>query len=51
MWRALPVHPKTAVLFFRGVVGWEALLQAFTLYQGLPLMDREQIAPLLTFLL
>jgi hypothetical protein len=29
----------------------EALLQAFALYQGLPLMDREQIAPLLTFLL
>jgi hypothetical protein len=51
MWRALPVHPKMAVLFFQGVVAQEALLQAFGLYQGLPLMDRERIAPLLTFLL
>jgi hypothetical protein len=51
MWRALPVHPKMAVLFFQGVVAWEALLQAFALYQGLLLMDQEQIAPLLTFLL
>jgi hypothetical protein len=51
MWRALPVHPKMAVLFFRGIVAWEALLQAFALYQGLPLMDRAWIAPLLTILL
>jgi hypothetical protein len=51
MWRALPVHPKMAVLFFRSVVAQEALLQAFSMYQGLPLMNREQMAPLLTFLL
>jgi alpha-D-ribose 1-methylphosphonate 5-triphosphate synthase subunit PhnL len=41
MWQALPVHPKMAVLFFRGVMAWEALVQAFALYQGLPLMDQE----------
>jgi hypothetical protein len=51
MWRALPVHPKMALLFFQGMVAREALLQASALYQGLPLIDREQIAPLLTFLL
>jgi hypothetical protein len=51
MWWALPVHPKMAVLFFWGIVACEALLQGFALYQGLPLMDRERIAPLLTFLL
>jgi hypothetical protein len=44
MWRALPVHPKTAVLFFWGIVAPEALLLAFALYQGLPLMD--QVWPL-----
>jgi hypothetical protein len=51
MWRALVVHPKMAVLFFWGIMAQEALLQAFALYQGLLLMDREPIAPLLTFLL
>jgi hypothetical protein len=33
VWRALPVHPKTVVLFLRGMPACEALVQAFVWYQ------------------
>jgi hypothetical protein len=48
VWRALPVHPKTMVLFLRGVPAREeALFQAFTWYQWLPIGSQECLAPLL----
>jgi hypothetical protein len=51
VWRALLVHPKTAVLFLRGVPAHEALFQAFAWYQWLPIGSQEHLAPLLKFML
>jgi hypothetical protein len=51
VWRALPVHPKTAVLFLWGVPAHEALFQAFAWYQWLPIGSQECLAPLLKFML
>jgi hypothetical protein len=46
VWRALPVHPKTVVLFLQGVPAREALFQAFAWYQWLPIGSQERLAPL-----
>jgi hypothetical protein len=51
VWRALPVHPKTAVLFFWGVPARETLFRAFAWYQWLPIGSQERLAPLLKFML
>jgi hypothetical protein len=50
LWRALPVHPKTVVLFLWGIPAREALFQAFAWYQWLPIGSQERLAPLLKFM-